>query len=122
MALFRHERRRYPRVNDILRISYQIGNDDLRYNCSSRDISEGGIRLNLYENIKTGTAIKLGIHLEDVAQPCWTIARIVWIKGTPGRDYPFEAGIEFSVLAPDFRASIHNHIQSITNKRSGFAE
>ena len=122
MALFRRERRRYPRINDILRISYQIANDDLHYNCSSKDISEGGIRLNLYENIKTGTSMKLGIYLEDVAQPTWTIGRIVWTKDTHGREYPYEAGIEFSILAPDFRANIHNHIQSIVNKRLGFAQ
>ena len=117
-SLFKRDKRRFPRVSDILRINYQLGDDNLHFNCSSRDISEGGIRLNLFENIKIGTSIKLGIYLEDAAPPRWTIARVVWTKVSPGRDYPYEAGVEFSGPDSIFRTSIRDHIESLVNKRS----
>jgi c-di-GMP-binding flagellar brake protein YcgR len=105
-------RRKYLRVNSAVKINYQIGNDTPRVNCVSRDISEGGVRLSLYQHIKIGTTLKLGIYLQDTAEPEQVFGKLVWEKETPGKDYPFEAGIEFSLFDPVFRSRIHSYVES----------
>ena len=107
------ERRRYPRVNDCLRINYQMANDVPHANCVTRDISAGGIRLNLYQKVQIGTVLKLGIDLRDHDDLAWAIGKVVWTKETPTREYPYEAGIEFYFFGPAFRSRIQNHIQAI---------
>ncbi|MFH1458012.1 MAG: PilZ domain-containing protein [Candidatus Omnitrophota bacterium] len=104
------ERRKYPRVADCLNIDYKLANDIPHSYCVTRDISEGGVRLNLYQRMKIGTVLKLGIDLKDFTEPAWVIGKVVWAKETPGREYPYEAGIEFSFLANSFRSRIQNHI------------
>ena len=108
------ERRRYVRISESLKINYRIVTDALRPNCRSTDISEGGIRFNLYQKLKIGATLKLEIYLKDFPEPLMAISRVVWTKETPGKEYPFEAGIEFDISAPSFRSGIINHIQSIS--------
>jgi len=108
------ERRRYVRISDSLKINYRIATYALRSNCRSADISEGGIRFNLYQKLEIGATLKLEIYLKDSAEPLSAIGRVAWTKETPGKEYPFEAGIEFNVFAPSFRSEIKNHIQSIS--------
>ncbi|KPK97354.1 MAG: hypothetical protein AMJ95_09365 [Omnitrophica WOR_2 bacterium SM23_72] len=112
------ERRRYPRINDCLRVNYQIANDIPHANCVTRDISEGGVRLNLYQKVSTGTILKLGIDLRDHAELAWAIGRVVWTKETPAKDYPYEAGIEFYFFSPSFRSRIQNHIQILREDKT----
>ena len=108
------ERRRYSRISNSLRINYQIANDALRSNCRSADISEAGIRFSLYQKLRIGTTLKLGIYLQGSTEPVLAIGTVVWTKETPGKEYPFEAGIEFNVFAHSFLNEIKTHIQSIT--------
>jgi c-di-GMP-binding flagellar brake protein YcgR len=112
------ERRRYPRINYYLRTDYQIANDTLHSNCRTQDISEGGIRLNLYQRVEKGTTLKLGIYLQDFGEPAWVFGNVVWMRETPGKEYPYEAGIEFDFFNPSFRSRIQNHIQSIINEKN----
>jgi len=108
------ERRRYSRISNSLRINYQIANEDLRSTCRSADISEGGIRFSLYQKLEIGTTLKLGIYLQGSTEPVLAIGTVVWTKETPGKEYPFEAGIEFNVFDPSLRSKIQNHIQGIS--------
>ena len=113
-----YERRRYPRLNDRLRINYQLANDVPHTNCITRDISEGGIRLNLYQKVQTGTVMKLGIDLKDQEEFAWAIGKVVWSRETPTQEYPYEAGIEFYYFGPSFRSRIQNHIQILKGEHT----
>ncbi len=108
------ENRRYFRIRDSLKIDYRIATDDLHANCRSADISEGGIRFNCYQKLKSGDTLKLEIYLKDYAEPLFAIGGVVWTKETPRKEYPFEAGIEFSVISPSFRSKIKSHIQRLS--------
>ena len=110
------ERRRHVRISDSFRLNYRIAPDGLHSSCCSADISEGGIRFNLYQKLEIGALLKLEIYLKGSAEPLSAIGRVAWIKETPGKEYPFEAGIEFSVFAHSFLNEIKIHIQRIINK------
>ena len=105
--------RRFDRISHSLKISYQIANDTLHVNCQTKDISEKGIRLNLYQKIEIGTTLKIGIYFQGSVEPVWVIGKVVWLKATPNREYPFEAGIEFTFLDNSSRIKFKNHIQNI---------
>jgi len=87
----KEERRRYIRINHSLRVNYQIGNDILRSDCSTKDISEVGIRLYLYQRLTTETTLKLYIYFKNAMEPVLFLGKVVWTRETPDRDYPFEA-------------------------------
>lgn len=111
------ERRRHPRVRVFLKIDYQITDEIPRLNCAARDISEGGIRFGLFQNIAPGTPLKLKIYLEDTAEPVNILGTVTWAKETPGKDFPYEVGITFE---PQFLApisKIKNFIQNISVER-----
>jgi len=108
------ERRRYVRISDSLKINYRLAADALRTNCRSTDISEGGIRFNLYQKLEIGDTLKLEIYLKGSAEPLLGIGMVAWTRETSGKEYPFEAGIEFNIFAHSFLNEIKTHIQSIT--------
>ena len=108
------ERRRHVRISDSLKINYRLAADALRTNCRIANISEGGIRFNLYQKLEIGDTLKLEIHLKDSSEPIYAIGMVAWTREASGKEYPFEAGIEFNVFAHSFLDEIKTHIQSIT--------
>ena len=108
-------RRRHPRINATLVIHYQVTNEtQLRADCRSKNISEGGICFRLYQQLETGDMLKLWIHFRDFIDPLLVIGKVVWTKHTHGEEYPFEAGIEFTLFDSLLRSKIQDYIQSIT--------
>jgi Tfp pilus assembly protein PilZ len=109
----RGQRRRHERISILLRINYEAVNDIPRYNCYSKDISEGGVRFGLYQKLKVVTPLKLQIYLRDPLEPVVTFGKVAWIKETAGKEYPFEVGIEFDAFCTPAISKIKDHIQSI---------
>ncbi len=108
------ERRRYPRSAAALRINYQIGNEPaVHYNCVVRDISEGGIRLSLYQRVARGSSVRLQIYLPDAQEPTLVFGKVVWERETSDKEYPYDAGIEFNLFDPAFRLRIQKYIQGM---------
>ena len=118
MGLFKpKESRKYPRVSNSLRVNYQVADGTLYRDCLTEDISDLGIRLNLFRQLEVGTTLKLSIYFQNVAQPTLVIGKVAWIKKTTGKEYPYEAGIEFTLFDPSFLPKIKNHIQSISKEK-----
>ena len=113
----KRERRRHPRIRVFLKIDYQITDEIPRLNCSSRDISEGGIRFGLFQRIENGTPLKLKVYLEYTAVPVELFGKVAWARETPGRDFPYEVGIEFDPAFPSSIATIKEFIQNISVER-----
>ena len=116
------ERRRFIRITNYARINYQIGNEQARYSCRSADISESGIRFNLYQKLKVGTSLKLFIHFEDVAEPVCVFGKVAWIKEIRGREYPFEIGINFDFVTPSLQSKLKNLIQGESSSNAGLEQ
>jgi Tfp pilus assembly protein PilZ len=112
------ESRQHSRIENSLRISYQIANDAMHADCLTTDISEGGIRLNLFKRLEVGTTIKLCIYFQDLAQPTYVIGKVAWIKKTPDKKYPYEAGIQFDFFDPAFSSQLQGHLQSLLQKKT----
>jgi hypothetical protein len=112
------ERRYYPRIASSLQTDYNIGGDLLDSKGAIQNVSVGGICLNLYQKIKVGATLKLGVYLPDITEPAWALGKLVWTRETPRREYPYEAGIEFDLFSPSFRISIQNYIQRIQDNRA----
>lgn len=106
-------RRRHERISILLRINYEVSNQIPRYNCYSKDISEGGVRFGLYQNLEVATPLKLQIFLRDPLEPVLAFGRVAWMKETPGKEYPFEVGIKFDEFCTPAISKIKDHIQSI---------
>lgn len=88
------ERRRYPRFNTHLPVRFQLKKQSSKFGyTSSKDISEGGIRLILNEFLRPKTEILLEtIILGRVVDP---EAVIVWSQRIPHSD-DYQIGLEFS--------------------------
>ncbi len=88
------ERRRYPRFNTHLPVRFQLKNQSSKFGyTSSKDISEGGIRLILNEFLRPKTEILLEtIILGRVVNP---EAMVVWSQRIPYSD-GYQIGLEFS--------------------------
>ena len=109
----KERRRRHERISILLRINYEVANEIPRYNCYSKDISEGGVRFGLYQNLEIATPLKLQIYLRDPLEPVLTFGKVAWMKETPGKEYPFEVGIKFDEFCVPAISKIKDHIQSI---------
>lgn len=112
------ERRRYPRIASSLLTDYSIGDDPLYSKGVTQNISQGGICLNLCQEIEVGATLKLDIYLPDISEPVTAIGKLVWIRETPGREYAYEAGIKFDLFGPSFQINIKNYIQRIQDNRA----
>lgn len=110
-------RRRHERISILLRINYEAPNDIPRYNCFSKDISEGGVRFGLYQKLVVATPLKLQIYLRDSMEPVFTFGKVAWMRETPGSEYPFEVGIKFDEMCVPAIVKIKDHIQSILIER-----
>jgi len=108
------ENRGSSRINNLLRIQYQLGTDTLYPNCRSKDVSDTGIRFDLFQRLEVGASLKLGIYLQDHAEPVLVFGKVAWVKETPEAEYPFEAGIKFDLMAPTVSSKIKEHIHHIS--------
>jgi hypothetical protein len=113
----RRERRRHPRIRVFLKIDYQITDEIPRLNCEARDISEGGIRFGLFQQIASGTPLKLKIYLDNAAEPVDILGKVTWAKETPGKDFPYEVGIVFEPHLSSPIDKIKKFIQNISVER-----
>ena len=111
-------RRRHERISILLRINYEAPNDIPRYNCFSKDISEGGVRFGLYQNLAVATPLKLQIYLRDPLEPVLAFGKVAWMRETSGSEYPFEVGIKFDEMCVPAIAKIKDHIQGILIERN----
>jgi c-di-GMP-binding flagellar brake protein YcgR len=106
-------RRRHERISILLRINYEAANGISRYNCRTKDISEGGVRFGLYQRLKISMALKIHIYLQGAAESVLLLGSVAWIKETSGKEYPYEVGIKFDECCVPSISKIKDHIQSI---------
>ena len=87
------ERRVFPRVSFSGPVEFQTRGPALPGGCLPRDISQGGIRVNLNTFVPLNAELDLQIHLglEKVA-PC--SGRVVWIRKVPFSER-YQAGLKF---------------------------
>lgn len=106
------EKRLFRRVSCSQPVHFQFKDPSRFGGCLSRDLSEGGIQINLNDFVPLGTELILQIQLApEKAVEC--VGRVVWVRGLPLMDR-YQAGLEFlqSGFLWDSRKEIRGLMQS----------
>ena len=104
------EKRKYYRVGLSTRVTYNvIGESEEQKHMSAKDISGGGIRIPLNENLKVGTLLNIKIEFLNKHESVSAKGKIVWIRlAFDNLEFFYEAGIEFLDLNVEQRIKISN--------------
>lgn len=94
------KQRQYLRVGKSLQISYRVSKQLLGSASRSTDISPGGIRMPIHQQLQPGTILELQISSPEIEKPIIAIGEIVWLKPKRESGYPFETGIKFIKITP----------------------
>lgn len=88
------EKRRYRRIQLRQPVQFQSTNCALEGGALSGDLSEGGVRVDMYEFVPLNTELTLRIRLamERVIE---YVGRVVWVRKFPFADR-YQVGLEFS--------------------------
>ncbi len=95
------ERRKYIRVQAPITVTYKLsGKKIVTHKTVTKDFSEGGIRIPVYEKLKAGTPLKLHIEIPSDTIPVFAQGEVVWIKALStkeGREI-YDAGVKFTQM------------------------
>ena len=121
------ERRAYIRLETALpvKLKFSDKNGDKIYTATTRNISHGGLCLEVYKDIEdlieklsTGSLI-LGIDLnsfvtvQDAAvssEPNWVNSRVDWTRKPSSKNPALLMGLEFEELAQTARKALHHYL------------
>ncbi len=96
------DRRKADRLSLPVRVSYRIKRDanlDLTGNTTASDLSGGGLRLLMSEEIPLNTPCELSIYLPAEQHPFTASGIITWCKRRSERDAAtFEIGVTFTMM------------------------
>ena len=107
------ERRHYVRINDDIKISYQIQKILGMITSVSANFSAGGMKLPVLHNVPPGIHLRLEFSLSGVEKLIVLDSVVQWIKDTKDSRFPFEVGLKFVNLDPKDKKII---ISLIDNK------
>lgn len=86
------ERRKFIRIPDSAKISYEVANNPKSKSSIARNISNGGISFFAPEFIATGTILKVKFSLEDISYDGF--AEVVWFMEDVNNER-YEIGAKF---------------------------
>ncbi len=104
------EKRNFRRARFSESVNFSVKGHHLAGGCVAKDLSEGGLRINLAEFLPVHSEVSLLIRLSSrMTLEC--NGRVIWIEKSPHMDR-FEAGLEFlgSVTMPGFQHEIRNFV------------
>ena len=105
------ERRRYPRAETNLPVSYK----NLRsagqapVGSTTRDLSEGGARFKTSEFISLACRLVLEISIPTSPKPIKAISKVAWIRKSPSGD-KYELGNQFLEITKEDKANIMSFV------------
>ncbi len=112
------ERRKYIRLDTRLKITYTIlqSSKSAIKKSETKDISGGGIRIFLAEQLPLNTVLQLHIQLPEDPAPVTCKGKIAWIEefsilqGDKKEGDVVEAGVEFTDIASQDRDRVIKHV------------
>ncbi|MCM8783790.1 MAG: PilZ domain-containing protein [Candidatus Omnitrophica bacterium] len=118
----RNERRRFKRLPASLTIGYEISGKPtpLKEICS-RDISQGGIGLIIYEKLREGTLLRIWVDIPERKEKLFILGKIAWQKEVTQDSSPkrvFYAGVCFTTLDTPTQLHLLNFISSLESKEA----
>ncbi len=111
------ERRKADRLPVPVRVTYRIKRDphlDLTSNTVVSDLSGGGLRLIVSEEIPLNTPCELTIHLPEEQRPLAAAGSVTWCRRRSSRGKTaFEIGVTFTTMS---RAERERYYQFICDR------
>jgi len=96
------ERRRFKRIKIAFEVRYEITeNTKVLSEVLSRDVSQGGIGLIIYEKLKEGTPLRIWLNLPGRKDKLFVLGDIAWLKEVKTEDSDkrvFYAGVRFTTV------------------------
>ncbi|MCK5288882.1 MAG: PilZ domain-containing protein [Candidatus Omnitrophica bacterium] len=111
------ERRHYVRINDDIKISYQIQKILGMITSVSANLSVCGLKLPVLHNVHPGIHLRLEFSLSGVGKLIVLDSVVQWIKETKGSRFPFEVGLKFINLDPKDKKIIISYIDNKKDRR-----
>lgn len=107
------ERRKYPRAETNLPISYKNLRTAGQSAASSttKDLSEGGARFKTSEFISLACRLVLEISIPTSPKPIKAISKVAWIKKLPVGDH-YEIGNHFLEITKEDKARILEYVSN----------
>ncbi|MDD3296457.1 MAG: PilZ domain-containing protein [Candidatus Omnitrophica bacterium] len=110
------ERRQHIRINDSLKVSYQVIKSFRLVVTQSKDVSEGGISLPILQRLSPGMVIDLEIYLSDSQKPIKATGEIMWLKEIKDLKFPYMVGIKFLKIDSASLNRIRTYVLKKLNK------
>jgi len=112
------ERRKYIRIAESLIVGYRLLKELRGVTTSSKDISEGGMRMPILHKIKAGFFLELDIYLSEHSKPIMAVGEIIWVNEKKGQKFPFEAGIKFTKINPTALGKLRCYIRRVCEEKN----
>ena len=98
------ENRKFIRLQAPIGVTYKII-DKNKYTKPQlsliKDISGGGVRIMVKEDLRAGDLIDMEIQIPLVSQPVHAVGEVVWFSSVTDRERPHrEAGVRFCDIGP----------------------
>jgi len=112
------ERRKFRRLNTLVDVTYAKHTSSEKEKLSlTKNISQGGICLILYDEIKSSDLLDIKIYLPDDKNPIIALGKVAWVKefivGSETRGKRYDAGIEFIKINEKDREKIDSYVFTI---------
>jgi c-di-GMP-binding flagellar brake protein YcgR len=110
------ERRKYVRIPEKAEISYSVVSAAISGQCTTSDVSQGGIRFTTDHFIPKDSRLKVKITFSDASVTIEALVKMVWIKELPAGGL-YEIGAQFIDISQKASDHLLGYIQSLVNKR-----
>lgn len=119
------ERRKSVRIDAALKTKYSVDKNpnQSKNDTLSKNISLGGMLLQLCEKLYPSTLLLLDIFLPDDKIPVIAKGEVVWVKELPDLDESgrrtFDAGIKFTSINPKDKERLDKQINYLIERQHG---
>ena len=110
------EKRLYPRVNIVCKISAIFADRLLVFNTHTENVGEGGIRVILEERLNLSTMVDIELFLLDKELPIRCKGQVMWtaeIKPEKIKHRIFYTGIKFTELSDHNKEEIRKLVEDV---------
>jgi c-di-GMP-binding flagellar brake protein YcgR len=114
------ERRKVPRVSVTCKISTSYAERLLVFNTHTEDLSEGGMKVILEQNMHTPTPVNIELFLGPDKAPFVCKGEVLWVKEViPEGAVPrmYETGIKFTGLSGEDKDKLRNALAIFAKKK-----
>ena len=115
--LEKKEKRNFFRLNAYHLVKYRlVSQEEWQMAIASiRDISAGGVRLRVDQEIPKGSMLSLRINFPKLPLPISCLAKVAWAKKL-GRTNRFEIGLEFVEIEDLLRQEINQRVDYVRRR------